>query len=159
MSSTFRNERRKKKFESMKQLPKKEENVKWSKKSILFIAVSGVTLLYLVAISTFNFQPSSFFNSKDKTNYRTTSATVYYYETKSMMLQSRIGSSNQIVGYLVRYRFKVNDYIYDREESLSLYTKADFLIYIANNLHTNSFLVRYNITNPKEAYLIQRKVE
>lgn len=159
MTSSSRNERRKKKFESMKQVPKKEEKVKWSKKSILFLATFGLALLFFVGISTSNFQISNFFDSKDKADYRTTNATVYSYETKSMMTQSKYGSSNQIVGYLVRYRYKVNGVLYNHEETLNINTKSDFLIYIANNLNTNSFFVQYDITSPKTAYLIQKRVE
>lgn len=160
MTSSSRNESRKKKFESMKQAPKKEEKVKWNKKSILFLTAFGLALLFFAGISTYNFQISNFYDSKDKkVNYRTTNATIYSYETKSRMTQSEYGSSNQIVAYLVRYRYKVNGVLYNHEETLNLNTKPDFLIYIVNNLNTNSFLVQYDITSPKNAYLIQKRVE
>ena len=159
MTRSSRNERRKKKFESMKQGPKKEEKVKWSKKSILFLATFGLALLLFVGISTSNFQISNFFDSTDKANFRRTNATVYFYETKSIMTQSEYGSSNQIVGYLVRYKYKVNGVLYNHEETLNVNTKPDFLIYIVKNLNTNSFLVQYDIASPKNAYLIQKRVE
>lgn len=157
MIHSTQNKRKKKKFRSAKLLPKKEKKIKWNKKSILFISSFGVALLLFVGISTSNFQISSFFNSKDNADYRTTNATVYSYETKSMMQQTKYGGTNQIVGYLVRYRYKVNEKIYDHEEILNMNAKPDFLIYIMKNLNTDSFLVQYEITNPENSYLFQKE--
>ena len=157
MTSSSRNERRKKKFESIKQLPKKEEKAKWSKNSILLISTFGLALLFFVGISTSNFQISNFFDSKDKADYSTTNATVYFYETKYMLTQSEYGSSNQITGYLVKYRYKVNDKIFDNEEILNLNTSPKFLIYIASNLNTDSFMVQYKNSSPQNSYLVQKE--
>lgn len=151
-------ESRKQQIKSTKQLPKKEEKVKWSKNSILLIIVFGVAFLFFVLASTFNFEISNIFNSKNKADFRTVNATVYFYEPKSILIQSEYGESNKIVGYLVRYRFKANEKIYDHEETLSANTKSDFLIHIISNLNSDSFLVKYNISSPDDAYLIQNGV-
>ena len=157
MTSLSRKEKTKKKFKSQKQTLKKGKKVKWTKKSILFISIFGVAFLLFVGISYTKYQIPNFFNSRDKTYYRTTNATVYSYETKSMMTQTKYGNSNQIVGYLVRYRYKVNEYIYDHDETLNMNTRSDFLIYIIDNLNTDSFLVQYDIKSPENAYLIEKE--
>jgi len=155
MTSSARSERRKKKFESIKQLPKKEE--KWSKKSIILFSTFGLALLLFTGILTSNSHISNLFDSKNKADYKTTNATVYYYETKSMMRQSKYGSSNQITGYLVKYRYQVNGKTFDNEEILNLNTNPKFILKIINNLNSDLFMVEYEISNPEISNLIQNE--
>ena len=152
-----RNDRRKEKFEKIKHPPKQEEKEKWSKNSILLISSFAISFLLIVAISTFNSEIANFLNFNNKTDYQTTNATVYSYKTKTMVKQTRIGNSNRTVGYLVRYRYKVNEKTYDHEETLSMMTKSTYLIYIEQNINTESFLVQYDIKNPEKAYLVQKE--
>lgn len=155
MTSSSRSERRKKKFESIKQLPKKELKEKWNKNTILLFSTFGLALVFFIGIVTSNSQISNFFASKNKSEYTTTNATVYFYETKSMMTQSKYGSSNQITGYLVKYRYQVNGKTFDNEETLNLNTKPKFILNIVNNLNSDSFMVEYEISNPENSNLIQ----
>lgn len=155
MTSSARSERRKKKFENKKQSPEKNEKVKWSKKSILLFSTFGLALVFFIGIVTSNDQMSDFFSFKNKSDYSTTNATVYFYETKSMMTQSKYGSSNQITGYLVKYRYQVNGKTFDNEEILNLNTKPKFILDIVNNLNSDSFIVEYEISNPENSNLIQ----
>jgi len=157
MSSMSRNERRKEKFNKIKHPPKQEKQEKWGKNSILLISSFAITFLLLVGITTFNSELSNFFNSNDKKAYQTTNATIYSYETKTMLQQTKIGNTNIAVGYLVKYRYNVNGKIYDHEETLSMLTKSTYLIYIAKNLNTESFLVQYDTTHPEKAFLEQKE--
>lgn len=155
MASSSRSERRKKKFESNKQLPKKKDKTKWSKNSILLLSTFGLALVFFIGIITSNNQIPNLFTSRNKSDYSTTNATIYFYETKSMMTQSKYGSSNQITGYLVKYRYKVNGITFDNEEVLNLNTKPKFILNIVNNLNSDSFIVQYEISNPENSNLIQ----
>jgi len=157
MSSMSRNERRKEKFEKIKHPPKQEEKIKWSKNSILLISSFVISFLLIIAFTTFNSEINSFLNFSNKTDCKTTNATIYSYESKTIFEQTRFGNSTRTVGYLVRYRYKVNGKIYDHEEILNMWTKSTYLIYIEKNLNTETFLVQYNITNPEKVNLIQKE--
>lgn len=155
MSSMSRNDRRNEKFEKIKHPPKQEKQEKLSKNSILLISSFAISFLLLVGVSTFYSEISNFFNTIDKNDYQTTSATIYSYETKTMSEQTRLGNTNRIVGYLVRYRYTVNGKTYNHKETLSLHTKTIYLFRIKKNINTEPFLVRYNIRNPEIAYLVE----
>jgi len=157
MSSMSRSDRRKEKFAKIKHPPKPEEKMKWSDNSILLISSAVISFLFIMAIGTFNTEITNFFNPRDEAHDRTTNATVYSYETETMLDQTRIGNISRIKDYLVRYRYKVNGRTYDHEEILSMWTKAAYLIYLEKNLNTESFLVQYDIANPEKVYLVQKE--
>lgn len=157
MSSMSRNERRKEKFEKIKHPTKQEEKIKWSKNSIVFITSFGISLILTIVIATFNSEITSYLNLNNNEDYSTTKATVYSYEIKTIMEQTRIGNSTRTIGYIVNYRYKVNGKVYDHEETLSMWTKSTYLTYIWDNLNTESFLVQYDIRNPDKANLVQKE--
>jgi len=152
-----RNDRRKEKFAKIKHPPKPEEKMKWSDNSILLISSAVISFLFIMAIGRFNTEITNFFNPRDEVHTKTTKATVYSYETETMLDQTRIGNISRIKDYLVRYRYMVNGRTYDHEEILSMWTKAAYLIYLQKNLNTESFLVQYDIANPEKVYLVQKE--
>jgi hypothetical protein len=156
MASSVRNEKRKKNQKNANLLPNKEVRGKWSIKPILLISIFGAMLLIFVTISTSNYHISNFLKLTNKANYTTTNATVYYYEAKSLITQTEYGNSNEIISYLVKYKYRANEKTFHNEETLSINTKSDFIHYITNNLNTESFLVQYDISNPGNSFLIQK---
>ncbi len=158
MASSLRSERRKKKFDNTKNTHQKVDAKKSNRNSILLLSTTVISLLVFVIFSTSNYKISSLFRANDNANFNTAQASIYLYETKSMIRQTKYGNSNQIVGYIVKYRYKVHDKLYDNEELLNVNTNATFLKQIISNLNQQSFYVRYEISNPEESYLIQDKI-
>ena len=152
-----RNDRRKEKFAKIKHPPKPEMKMKWSDNSILLISSAVLSFLFMMVIGTFNTEITDFFNPSGEAHNKTINATVYSYETETMLEQTRIGNTTRIKDYLVRYRYNVNGRTYDHEEILSMWTKAAYLIYLEKNLNTESFLVQYDIANPEKVYLVQKE--
>ena len=157
MSSMSRSDRRTEKFAKIKHPPKPEEKMKWSDNSILLISSAVLSFLFMMVIGTFNTEITDFFNPSGEAHNKTINATVYSYETETMLEQTRIGNTTRIKDYLVRYRYNVNGRTYDHEEILSMWTKAAYLIYLQKNLNTESFLVQYDIANPEKVYLVQKE--
>jgi len=157
MSSMSRSDRRTEKFAKIKHPPKPEEKMKWSDNSILLISSAVLSFLFMMVIGTFNTEITDFFNPSGEAHNKTINATVYSYETETMLEQTRIGNTTRIKDYLVRYRYNVNGRTYDHEEILSMWTKAAYLIYLEKNLNTESFLVQYDIANPEKVYLVQKE--
>ena len=152
-----RSDRRTEKFAKIKHPPKPEEKMKWSDNSILLISSAVLSFLFMMVIGTFNTEITDFFNPSGEAHNKTINATVYSYETETMLEQTRIGNTTRIKDYLVRYRYNVNGRTYDHEEILSMWTKAAYLIYLEKNLNTESFLVQYDIANPEKVYLVQKE--
>ena len=159
MSSSTRNEKWKERFEQIKYPEKQPEKKNLNKSSIIWFAFFGL-LMFFVFTNRYNLiNINELLVSRNKSDIKIASATVYYYDTKDITEQSKVGEMNRTIGYVVKYRYKVNGLTYNQEEVLNTWVKPSFIIFLNEHLNQEVFTVRYEILNPKKASLVQQVKE
>ena len=159
MSSSVRNERRNERFEQIKHPEKQPQKNKLSKSSKIILSLVGVLMLFVFINRYELININELFSLHKGSDFKTAIATVFYCDTKDIAAQTRGGDMSRTVGYIVKYRYTVNGQTYNQEEVLNTWVKPSFLIFLNQHLNQEVFTVRYEITNPEKASLVQKVKE
>jgi hypothetical protein len=117
--SINRNDKRKIRFNNVKypnQIPKKNQLDKFS----LILTSGFIIILVFFYLSVSGIIPfNKLFSHENDTYFKRTSAIVYSIESKEMFQQTKYGNINTIVGYNIKFRYKIDGINYENEEQMS----------------------------------------
>lgn len=133
----------------------KHKSSGWDRFSILLSAFLGIILIVAILFSSGYIPFKKLFLPEEENYFRSAKALVYSFEQKEMYIQTLTGNKNRVVGYIVRYNFKVNGHLFDKEEQISTFQNPKYVLYIHQHLNDEVFWVRYDIVDPNNCYLIK----
>lgn len=150
-----RNKRRRKHFENIKYPNPDRKKNHWDKLSIILTSSLGIVLIFTY-LSTSGLIPiDRLFSPENDPGFKTTSASVFSFESKEMYNQTKFGNVNSTIAYIVKYRFKVNGIYYNDEEQISSIAFPKFRLHLQQHLNEEAFYVCYEIANPQNSFLLK----
>ena len=127
----------------------------WDKKSIIITSCFGIILIFFILSINGIIPFNKLFSNKSNPNFNTAIATVYSIESKEMYEQTKLANTNTIIGYNIKYSYKIKGVLFENEELISSIAAPKFRLFITQHLNQEVFYIRYEIANPKNSSLIE----